>query len=110
MAARYTVKFVAGERRDSLLVLLATTLSCSALNDAARNRLVTAKTTIPHADLSEIDATLHLEEPDGPELYAAGTLFDVVPGATEIVVVVFEVSSLSTFALTQDSSAILALH
>lgn len=91
MAARYTVKFVAGERRGSLLVLLPPSQPCSALVDAVRDRLVTAKTPVPHLDLSEVDASLHLEEPDGPELYAADTLSHVLPDARETVVVVFQV-------------------
>tara|TARA_R110002003_G_scaffold48_14_gene4032 strand:+ start:18697 stop:19020 length:324 start_codon:yes stop_codon:yes gene_type:complete len=87
--ARYTVKFVAGERRGSLLVLLDPTQPCSALIDVARNRL----TDIP-TSLSDASATLHLEEPDGPMLYLADTLADVLPGAKETVVVVFQVSGL----------------
>lgn len=82
--ARYTVKFVAGERRGSLLVMLSPTQPCARLIDAVKKRI---------PDVNDIDATLHLEEPDGPELYPEDTLSDVLPGAKEIVVVVFQVSS-----------------
>ena len=81
MAARYTVKFVAGERRGSLLVLLPPTQPCSALVQAVK-------------------------EPDGPELYAADTLSDVLPGAKETAVVVLKVSCFFTFALSRDSGGL----
>jgi hypothetical protein len=42
--------------------------------------------------VSDLDATVHLEEPDGPMLYAADSLSDVLPGAKDTVVVVFQVS------------------
>ncbi|KAH7087509.1 hypothetical protein FB567DRAFT_346883 [Paraphoma chrysanthemicola] len=86
--ARYTVKVIAGERSDKLLVLLDSTQPCSALVDTIRLRL--KDTTL---NLSEADATLHLEEPDGPMLYLADTLADVLPGAKETVVVVFQVKN-----------------
>ena len=86
--ARYTVKFAAGERRGSLLVLLSPTQPCSVLIDVV-------KTRVPglNADVNGCDATLHLEDVDGPELCPEDALFDVLPGAKETVVVVFKVSS-----------------
>jgi hypothetical protein len=89
---RYTVKYVAGERKGSLLIALSPTQPCSALVDAVKIRLPTFPTKQEHLDVRDLDATLHLEEPDGPMLYAADPLSDVLPGAKEIVVVVFQVS------------------
>jgi hypothetical protein len=90
--ARYTVKFVAGERRGSLLVVLSPTQPCSALIDAVITRLSSPKGPEGLAYLSQSDATLHLEEPDGPMLYLADILSDVLPDAKETVVVVFQVN------------------
>jgi hypothetical protein len=84
--ARYTVKFVAGERQGSLLVLLSPSQPCSALCDAVRKRR-------NDLNLDGVEATLHLEDADGPELYPADALSDVLPGAKETVVVVFQVST-----------------
>jgi hypothetical protein len=86
--ARYTVKFVAGERQGSLLILLSPSQPCSALCDAVRMRR-------KDLSLDGIEATLHLEDADGPELYPGDALSDVLPGAKETVVVVFEVSTRS---------------
>jgi hypothetical protein len=76
--SRYTVKFVSGERRSSLLVLLSPSQPCSALIDAVKKRV---------PEITGTDATLYLDEADGPQLYAEDTLADVLPGAKEPVVV-----------------------
>lgn len=84
--ARYTVKFVAGEHQGSLLVVLSPSQPCSALCDAVRKRR-------KDLTLDGVEATIHLEEAAGPELYAEDALSDVLPGAKEAVVVVFKVST-----------------
>jgi hypothetical protein len=84
--SRYTVKFVTGERRGSLLVLLSPSQPCSALTDAVKKRV---------PEVTETVASLHLEEADGPQLYGEDTLSNVLPGAEETAVVVFEVSDVS---------------
>ncbi|KAF2824079.1 hypothetical protein CC86DRAFT_421855 [Ophiobolus disseminans] len=84
--ARYTVKFVAGEQRGSLLVLLSPSQLCSALVDAVKKRVPDL-----NARVGNINATLHLEEPDGPELDLEDVLSDILPGAKETVVVIFQI-------------------
>jgi hypothetical protein len=89
---RYTVEHVAGERRGSLLIALLPWQPCSALVDAVKTRLPLPTTQQEHLDLRNLDATLHLQKPDGPMLYAADPLSHVLPDAKETVVVVFQVS------------------
>jgi hypothetical protein len=55
----------------------------------------------------DLDATLHLEELDGPMLFAVDRLSDVLPGAKEIVVVVFQVSEV--ILLTQSKALAIVL-
>jgi hypothetical protein len=88
--ARYTVKFVAGERKGGFLVPLSPTQPCSSLIDAVKIRLSSLKGQQELASIKDADATLHLEDADGPMLYAEDALQDVLPGAKETVVVVFE--------------------
>jgi hypothetical protein len=96
--ARYTVKFVAAERQGSLLVLLSPSQPCSALCDAVRKRR-------NDLNLDGVEATLHLEDADGPELYPADSLSDILPGAKETVVVVFQVSTRSCSLSRQPASS-----
>jgi hypothetical protein len=66
--ARYTVKFVAGERRRSFLIPLSPTQSCSALIGAVRNRISTLKSQQELSIVKDADATLHVEEAERPIL------------------------------------------
>jgi hypothetical protein len=79
-----------------MLVPLSPTEPCSALIEAVKSRLPRPRTQQEHVDVKDADATLHLEDPDGPMLYAADTLSDVLPGAKEPVVVVFQVREVLT--------------
>jgi hypothetical protein len=98
---RYTVKYVAGERRGSMLIALSPTEPCSALIDAVKTRLPIRTTQHEHPDVKDLDATLHLEDPGGPMLYAGDPLSDVLPGAKETVVVVFQMSAREIILLTR---------
>lgn len=71
--ARFTVKFVAGERRGSLLIPLSPTEPCSSLVDAVKSRLSSFKGQPELSSVKDVDATLHLEDEDGPMLYLADT-------------------------------------
>jgi hypothetical protein len=97
--ARYTVKYAAGERRGSLLVLLPPTKPCPALIDAVKTRFSSDKTPPELNNLQHLDASLHLEESNGPMLYSEDRRSDVLSDATEIVVVVFQVSKVSRVVL-----------
>ncbi|KAH5558945.1 peptidylprolyl isomerase [Parastagonospora nodorum] len=102
--ARYTVKFVAGERKGSFLVPLSPTQPCSSLIDAVKNRLFSLKGQEELAGIKDADATLHLEDADGPMLYPGDALQDVLPGAKEIVVIVFEALQAFTTHLPHQNS------
>jgi hypothetical protein len=64
----------------------------SALIDAVKSRLSIQKAQEDFSSIKEADATLHLEDADGPMLYAGDALQDVLPGARETVMVVFELT------------------
>jgi hypothetical protein len=64
----------------------------SALIDAVKSRLSILKAQEDFSSIKEADATLHLEDADGPMLYAGDALQDVLPGARETVMVVFELT------------------
>ncbi|EAT77244.1 peptidylprolyl isomerase [Parastagonospora nodorum] len=102
--ARYTVKFVAGERKGSFLVPLSPTQPCSSLIGAVKNRLFSLKGQEELAGIKDADATLHLEDADGPMLYPGDALQDVLPGAKEIVVIVFEALQAFTAHLPHQNS------
>jgi hypothetical protein len=70
------------------------------LIDALKTRLPIRTTQHEHPDVKDLDVALHLEEPDGPMLYAGDPLSDVLPGAKETVVVVFQVSAREIILLT----------
>jgi hypothetical protein len=65
---RYTVKFVAGERRGSLLIPLSPTEPCSSLIDSVKSRLSSIKNHPELSGIKDFDAILHLEDEDGPML------------------------------------------
>ncbi|KAH5067630.1 peptidylprolyl isomerase [Parastagonospora nodorum] len=90
--ARYTVKFAAGERSGSFLIPLSPVQPCSAMIDAVKSRLSTLQAQEDFSSIKEADATLHLEDADGPVLYAGDALQDVLPGGKETVIVVFELT------------------
>jgi hypothetical protein len=78
-----------------MLVLPLPTEPCSDLIKALECRLPSSKTHQEHVDVKDVDATLHLEDPNGPMLYLEDKLSDVLPDAKETVVLVFEVSQAS---------------
>jgi hypothetical protein len=89
--ARYTVEFVAGGRRGSLLIPLSPTEPCSSLIDSVKSRLSSIKNQPELSSIKDIDVTLQLGDEDDRMLYLADTLSDVLYGAKETVVVVFEI-------------------
>jgi hypothetical protein len=106
---RYTVKYVAGERRGSIIIALSPTEPCSALIEAVKTRLPIDTTQHEHLDVNDLDATLHLEDPDGPMLYAGDTLSDILPAAKETVVVVFKVREVTLIARARAIRARIAI-